>query len=139
MLRVSTRGEYGVRLMVYLARHYGAAPSSLTEISLSEGLELQQQYLEQLVRALRQEGVGELFTLPGGHLDAIYAACSRHEIRVLDTRHEQAAAHMDLGWGPTTGRACVARGDGGAGPGRPGRPRRRRVSSIRRRTAGSNT
>ena len=59
MLRVSTRGEYGVRLMVHLARHYGAAPSSLTEISLSEGLELQQQYLEQLVRALRQHGLVE--------------------------------------------------------------------------------
>jgi Rrf2 family transcriptional regulator, cysteine metabolism repressor len=59
MLRVSTRGEYGVRLMVYLARHYGAGPCSLTEISLSEGLELQQQYLEQLVRALRQHGLVE--------------------------------------------------------------------------------
>lgn len=59
MLRVSTRGEYGVRLMVYLARHYGARPCSLTEISQSEGLELQQQYLEQLVRALRQQGLVE--------------------------------------------------------------------------------
>lgn len=59
MLRVSTRGEYGVRLMVYLARHYGARPCSLTEVSQSEGLELQQQYLEQLVRALRQQGLVE--------------------------------------------------------------------------------
>ena len=59
MLRVSTRGEYGVRLMVYLARHYGARPCSLTEVSQSEGLELQQQYLEQLVRALRQHGLVE--------------------------------------------------------------------------------
>ncbi len=59
MLRVSTRGEYGVRLMVYLARHYDASPCSLTEVSQSEGLELQQQYLEQLVRALRQQGLVE--------------------------------------------------------------------------------
>ena len=59
MLRVSTRGEYGVRLMVYLARNYGGDPCSLTEISQSEGLELQQQYLEQLVRALRQHGLVE--------------------------------------------------------------------------------
>ena len=57
MLRVSTRGEYGVRLMVHLARHYGDRPCSLTEISLAEGLELQQQYLEQLVRSLRQHGM----------------------------------------------------------------------------------
>ena len=59
MLRVSTRGEYGVRLMVHLARNYGGRPCSLTEISLAEGLELQQQYLEQLVRALRQHGLVE--------------------------------------------------------------------------------
>ena len=59
MLRVSTRGEYGVRLMVHLARHYGDRPCSLTEISLAEGLELQQQYLEQLVRSLRQHGMVE--------------------------------------------------------------------------------
>ncbi|MDE3231044.1 MAG: Rrf2 family transcriptional regulator [Chloroflexota bacterium] len=58
-MRVSTRGEYGVRLMVYLARHFGDRPCSLTEISQSEGLELQQQYLEQLVRSLRQHGLVE--------------------------------------------------------------------------------
>lgn len=59
MLRVSTRGEYGVRLMVHLARNYGGRPCSLTEISMAEGLELQQQYLEQLVRSLRQHGMVE--------------------------------------------------------------------------------
>ena len=59
MLRVSTRGEYGVRLMVDLARHYGGAPRSLSEISQSEGLEYKVQYLEQLVRALREHGLVE--------------------------------------------------------------------------------
>jgi acetolactate synthase-1/2/3 large subunit len=70
---------------------------------------------EMLVRALRQEGVGELFTLHGGHLDAIYGACSRHEMRVLDTRHEQAAAHMADGWARTTGRPGVAMVTAGPG------------------------
>lgn len=59
MLRVSTRGEYGVRLMVDLARHYGEAPRSLGEISESEGLQLKVQYLEQLVRSLREHGLVE--------------------------------------------------------------------------------
>ncbi len=48
MLRVSTRGEYGVRLMVDLARHYdanGGSARSLTEIGQAEGLELKVQYL----------------------------------------------------------------------------------------------
>ena len=32
-LQVSTKGEYGVRIMVDLARHYGERPRSLTEIA----------------------------------------------------------------------------------------------------------
>ncbi|HLY30269.1 MAG TPA: Rrf2 family transcriptional regulator [Ktedonobacterales bacterium] len=59
MLRVSTKGEYGVRLLVDLARHYGESPRSLTEISQSQGLELKLQYLEQLVRTLRESGFVE--------------------------------------------------------------------------------
>jgi Rrf2 family cysteine metabolism transcriptional repressor len=59
MLRVSTRGEYGVRLMVDLARHYGQQPRSLNEISQAEGLQLKVQYLEQLVRSLREANLVE--------------------------------------------------------------------------------
>ena len=59
MLRVSTRGEYGVRLMVDLARHFGQQPRSLNEISQAEGLQLKVQYLEQLVRSLREAGLVE--------------------------------------------------------------------------------
>jgi Rrf2 family protein len=59
MLRVSTRGEYGVRLMVDLARNYGGQPRSLSEISQAEGLQLKVQYLEQLVRSLREHGLVE--------------------------------------------------------------------------------
>ena len=59
MLRVSTRGEYGVRLMVDLARHFGQQLRSLNEISQAEGLQLKVQYLEQLVRSLREAGLVE--------------------------------------------------------------------------------
>lgn len=51
----STRGEYGVRLMVELARHYGDGPVSLTEMADHE--ELPRPYLEQLVVSLRQAGL----------------------------------------------------------------------------------
>ncbi len=40
MLRVSTKGEYGVRIMVDLACHYGQHPRSLTDISQAEMLPL---------------------------------------------------------------------------------------------------
>jgi Rrf2 family cysteine metabolism transcriptional repressor len=58
MLRVSTRGEYGVRIMVDLARHHGHGPRSLTEISQAEGIE-KLPYLEQLVKCLREHGFVE--------------------------------------------------------------------------------
>jgi Rrf2 family transcriptional regulator, cysteine metabolism repressor len=51
----STRGEYGVRLMVELARHHGAGPVSLTEMADHEALP--RPYLEQLVVSLREAGL----------------------------------------------------------------------------------
>ena len=39
-LQVSTKGEYGVRIMVDLARHYGEQPRSLSDIAQTELLPL---------------------------------------------------------------------------------------------------
>lgn len=54
-LHFSTRGEYGVRLMVELARHFGTGPASLTEMAGHEALP--RPYLEQLVVSLREAGL----------------------------------------------------------------------------------
>ena len=54
-LHFSTRGEYGVRLMVELARHYGSGPVSLSEMAEHE--QLPRPYLEQLVVSLREGGL----------------------------------------------------------------------------------
>ena len=51
----STKGEYGVRLMVQLGRHYGTGPASLAEIAAEE--DLPRAYLEQLVMSLRDSGL----------------------------------------------------------------------------------
>lgn len=51
----STKGEYGVRLMVQLGRHYGMGPASLAEIAAEE--DLPRAYLEQLVVSLREAGL----------------------------------------------------------------------------------
>jgi len=51
----STRGEYGVRLMAELARHFGSGPVSLAEIAEHE--DLPRPYLEQLVSSLRDAGL----------------------------------------------------------------------------------
>ena len=54
-LHFSTRGEYGVRLMVELARHHGSGPVSLAEMAEHE--DLPRPYLEQLVVSLRAAGL----------------------------------------------------------------------------------
>ena len=63
---------------------------------------------EMLVWVLEQEGIREVFTLHGGHLDAIYQAARGRNLRWIDTRHEQAAGHAADGWARTTGRIGVA-------------------------------
>jgi len=54
-LAFSTKGEYGVRLMVQLGRHFGTGPASLAEIAADE--DLPRAYLEQLVIGLRDAGL----------------------------------------------------------------------------------
>ena len=53
----STKSEYGVRVMVELARRGGAEPVALAEIAEHEGLPLA--YLEHLVARLRRAGLVE--------------------------------------------------------------------------------
>jgi Rrf2 family transcriptional regulator, cysteine metabolism repressor len=55
LLKVSSRGHYGLRLMTELARAHGRGPLSLSEVARVEGLPLP--YLEQLVGPLRRAGL----------------------------------------------------------------------------------
>src|SRR5450755_369400 len=64
-LQVSTKGEYGVRIMVDLARHYGERPRSLTDIAQAELLPLA--YLEQLVKLLREAEPPLVVSTRGAH------------------------------------------------------------------------
>ena len=46
-----------------------------------------------VAKALKNEGVDTIFTLCGGHIQAIYDGCLDEHIRVVDVRHEQTAGH----------------------------------------------
>ena len=61
------------------------------------------------------EGVDALFTLTGGHISAIYDGCRDVGIRVIDVRHEQAAAHAADAYGRLTFRPGVAAVTAGPG------------------------
>ena len=56
-MKVSTRGEYGVRAMVALARHYGDGPLSIAQIAKESSVP--PTYLEQLIAPLRRAGLVE--------------------------------------------------------------------------------
>lgn len=60
-----------------------------------------------VVARLRSEGVEVIFTVPGEQLDPIFRALAQSGIRVVHTRHEQAAALMAFGYARTTGRTGV--------------------------------
>ena len=68
-----------------------------------------------LVRGLRQEGVAQIFSLSGDHINPIYDACLDYDIRIIDTRHEAAAAFMADAWARVTGRPGVFVVTGGPG------------------------
>ncbi|RMG88650.1 MAG: hypothetical protein D6712_03210 [Chloroflexi bacterium] len=48
---------------------------------------------ELVARMLKQQGVNTIYTLCGGHIAPIYNGCLDNDIAIIDTRHEQAAAH----------------------------------------------
>src|SRR2546425_2734679 len=56
-------------------------------------------------QAIAAEGVDTIFTLSGGHVMPIYEGCRLEGVRVVDVRHEQAAAHAAEAWGRMR-RAC---------------------------------
>jgi len=68
-----------------------------------------------VAKTLRASGISHVFCLQGGHVDPILFGCEAEGIRIVDTRHEQAAAHMAEGWALATGETgvCVVT----AGPG----------------------
>src|SRR3989304_253660 len=76
-----------------------------------------------VARAIKQEGVDTIFTLCGGHVQAIYDSCLDEAIRVIDVRHEQVAGHAAEGWSRATrrcGGAVVTAGPPAATPPRGG-------------------
>ncbi|MBI2958518.1 MAG: thiamine pyrophosphate-binding protein, partial [Chloroflexi bacterium] len=60
-----------------------------------------------VARSLKREGIDLIFSLPGKEIDHIYDACIDENIRIIDVRHEQAAAAMADGWTRVTGRPAV--------------------------------
>ena len=61
-----------------------------------------------VTKVLKQEGVDYVFALSGGHIDPIFQGCLDEGIKIIDTRHEQAAVFMADGWARVTGQPGIA-------------------------------
>lgn len=68
-----------------------------------------------VAQALKRHGTTHLFTLCGGHIQAIYDGCLDEGIRVVDVRHEQTAGHAADGYARMTGRPGVCAVTAGPG------------------------
>jgi Rrf2 family protein len=53
MIRLSTKGRYGTRLMLNLARHYGNGPDAVILKNISEDERISIRYLEQIIIPLK--------------------------------------------------------------------------------------
>ena len=67
------------------------------------------------VKALKNEGVECIFALSGGHVDPIFQGCIDEGVRLIDVRHEQAAAFMAEGWARVAGQPGIAVATAGPG------------------------
>ena len=78
-MKLSTRGRYGTRLMLELAKNYGKGPVSTSVISRNQGIPIK--YLEQLMAVLKSTGIVRSVRGPkGGYV----LAKSPNEIKVSD-------------------------------------------------------
>lgn len=65
-MKVSTKGDYGVRALVELAHHFGQGPTQSAEIAAKQ--EIPEPYLDQLLTTLRRAGFIRSVRGPqGGH------------------------------------------------------------------------
>lgn len=60
-----------------------------------------------VARALKREGVEQIFTLSGGHIMPIYYGCRAEGIEVIDFRHESSAAFAADAYARVTGKPGV--------------------------------
>ena len=78
-MRISSKGEYGLRALFDLAQHYGEGPVQSRDIHLRQGID--ENYLNQILISLRKAGLIESIRGPqGGHRLARPSA----QISILD-------------------------------------------------------
>lgn len=84
-MRVSTRGDYGLRALIELAGHFGQGPLQSSEIALRR--HIPEQYLDQLLTTLRKAGFIRSVRGPAGGHELVrdpQEVCVRDVIETLE-------------------------------------------------------
>ncbi|MDZ7330450.1 MAG: Rrf2 family transcriptional regulator [candidate division KSB1 bacterium] len=63
-MKLSTRGNYGLRAVYEIARHYGEGPVKIKQISVQQDIPMR--YLEQLLLRLKRNGIIRSIRGPAG-------------------------------------------------------------------------
>ena len=71
---------------------------------------------DKIVKILEEEGIADVFGIPGEQIMPLYSALSKSGINHVLTRHEQAAAHAADGYARSSGKigVCIATASPGA-------------------------
>jgi len=96
-MKISTKGEYGTRALIELARHYGKGPLQSSEIASRQNIP--ENYLNQLLIILRRAGLIQSTRGPQGG----------HQLSRAPSEINLAEALRALE-GPTAPRDCVGEG-----------------------------
>ena len=97
-MRVSTKGDYGVRALIELAHHFGKGPVPCADIASRQGIP--EPYLDQLLTTLRRAGLIRSVRGPqGGH------ALLRHPSAIT------LAEAIEALEGPMSPISCLENGD----------------------------
>lgn len=70
---------------------------------------------ELLTLSLRKNNIQKVFGLVGNHISPFLVHCRKHDLDIVDVRHEQGAIHMADGWSQATRTIGVAIVVGGPG------------------------
>ena len=71
---------------------------------------------QKIVEILKEEGISDVFGIPGEQIMPLYEALSKSDINHILTRHEQAAAHAADGYFRSSGKigVCITTASPGA-------------------------
>jgi Rrf2 family transcriptional regulator, cysteine metabolism repressor len=108
-MKMSTKGRYGLRVMMELANHYGCGPTPVDTIARNQGIS--GKYIHILVMGLRSAGLVRTLRGPNGGYEltrAPHAITALDVVTALEGKNAPVECVVDTAFCPRTN-GCAAR------------------------------